>query len=262
MARLAEILRTEDEWIRQMVDPFFQSSIVNFKKNVLTLSNSVINQYHPALRRRILRMALELIKGDLKEIRFRHVDDLVAMAGNGAEIKRLDLPGRILVLCDGKQLKISKESQPLRHIKVNRSPDASAEFAYHIHGPGSVKIKETKTCLEFLEVGVEKIGRIGSAGQHVAFFDIQKKNYPLVLRNYNPNDRFRPLGMKGSKTVVRFLKDRKVPFGIRNKPPVLLSGEKIAWVVGFQIDDDFKVTAATEKILKVTHYPCLSDKDD
>ena len=125
-----------------------------------------------------------------------------------------------------------------------------------------MSIKEINIHLIFSKVAIENIKGLGSAGQHVAFFDIKKINAPLVLRNYFPDDRFRPLGMKGTKTVDKFLKDRKIAGSERCLVPVLLSGEKIIWVVGFQIDEDVKITASTEKVLKISMHPCVSGTDD
>ena len=262
LTRMAEILRSEEEWIRQTVAPFFQSCVAELNENVLTISVSNLNQYHPALKRRITRMALEYIKGDLKEITLRHVDAIIELAGHVVERKRLDLPGRIRVVCDGRDLKLSKEQRSLRQIVTERLFETENDFCYRILGLGSVKIKETGFCLEFSEAGAGNISEFGSAGQQVAFFDIKKMNYPLVLRNYTADDRFKPFGMKGTKTVGKFLKDLKIPLDMRYRIPVLLTGEKIVWVVGFQIDDDFKVTAHTEKVLKITLRPCLSEMDD
>jgi tRNA(Ile)-lysidine synthase len=83
-----------------------------------------------------------------------------------------------------------------------------------------------------------------------AFLDCHVLEFPLRIRNFRPGDRFQPFGVKGSQKLKEFFIDHKVPRFERSKIPLLLSGETIAWVVGYRIDDRFKVTEKTSKVLK------------
>ena len=85
--------------------------------------------------------------------------------------------------------------------------------------------------------------------QKVAQLDFDKLKFPLTLRHWHHVDRFHPLGMKGSKLLSDFFVDQK--FTERQKSSVLLltsSDGDIVWVVGWRIDDRFKVTNATKNI--------------
>ena len=91
---------------------------------------------------------------------------------------------------------------------------------------------------------------IYNAGQGVAFFDMEKISFPVIIRNYLPGDRFTPLGMEGSQKVAKYLINNKVPRKNRIKFPVVISNGKIIWLAGFVIDDSVRVTSVTGKILK------------
>ena len=82
-------------------------------------------------------------------------------------------------------------------------------------------------------------------------FDFDKINGNLKVRNKRPGDRFKPLGLKGTKKLKDFFIDEKVPIYIRNKTPLLESGSDIVWVVGFRISNDYKLDKNTQKILIV-----------
>ena len=82
----------------------------------------------------------------------------------------------------------------------------------------------------------------------MAAFDLDKLQFPLILRNWKKGDSFQPFGMKGRKKVSDFLIDNKVPLPLKNKVLVLTSNNKIVWLVGHRIDDRFKVTKKTKKI--------------
>jgi len=51
------------------------------------------------------------------------------------------------------------------------------------------------------------------------------------------------------KKISDFLIDLKVPVSDKEKVLLLLSDEEVAWVMGYRIDDRFRVTAQTERIL-------------
>ncbi len=86
----------------------------------------------------------------------------------------------------------------------------------------------------------------------VAQLDCAKLTFPLSLRKWQAGDRFHPIGMKGSRLLSDFLKDLKLTTCQKEKVHVLLtSKDEIVWVVGYRIDERFKVTKETKTVLKV-----------
>jgi tRNA(Ile)-lysidine synthase len=71
------------------------------------------------------------------------------------------------------------------------------------------------------------------------------------MRNFRPGDRFFPLGAEGKQKLKDFFIDHKIPKLDRPKVPLLISGEIIAWVVGFRIDERVKITEKTNRVLKI-----------
>ena len=84
----------------------------------------------------------------------------------------------------------------------------------------------------------------------IAQLDYDKLTFPLELRKWQAGDRFHPLGMKGSRLLSDFLKDLKLTTSQKENVCVLLTaGGEIVWVIGFRIDERFKVTDKTKTIL-------------
>lgn len=85
----------------------------------------------------------------------------------------------------------------------------------------------------------------------VAHFDADAVDFPLVLRRWKQGDSFRPLGMKGFKKLSDFFVDRKLSIADKEEVWVLQSGDDIMWIAGMRIDDRFKITDRTKKILEI-----------
>ena len=81
--------------------------------------------------------------------------------------------------------------------------------------------------------------------------DLDCMEFPLLLRSWQEGDRFIPLGMASEKKLSDFLIDNKVPIPLKKEVKVLVSGNKIAWVVGMRIADWVKVSPATQKYMHI-----------
>ncbi|QMW06543.1 tRNA lysidine(34) synthetase TilS [Spirosoma foliorum] len=86
------------------------------------------------------------------------------------------------------------------------------------------------------------------ADSAIACLDADKLQLPLTIRPWRQGDRFRPLGLNGHKLVSDLLNDLKLSRTEREQTAVLLSGDQIAWVIGYRIDHRFRVQAETKRI--------------
>ena len=85
----------------------------------------------------------------------------------------------------------------------------------------------------------------------VAQLDFDKLKFPLTLRHWRHGDRFHPLGMKGSKLLSDFFVDQKfTEWQKRNVWLLVSADDEIFWVVGYRIDDRFKIEKGTKTIFE------------
>lgn len=73
----------------------------------------------------------------------------------------------------------------------------------------------------------------------------------FTLRTWKAGDKFYPIGMKGSKKVSDYLNDVKISSFEKKNQLVLENKGKIVWIIGQRLDERFKVTKHSKKVLKL-----------
>jgi tRNA(Ile)-lysidine synthetase, N-terminal domain/tRNA(Ile)-lysidine synthetase, C-terminal domain len=96
-----------------------------------------------------------------------------------------------------------------------------------------------------------------SAPEGTLYIDAGKVKMPLKCRGWQSADRFKPFGMKGFKKLSDFFVDLKLDVEEKKREMVVTTldkkgEEQIVCVVGRRIDDRFKVTQRTRKIVIIT----------
>jgi len=66
---------------------------------------------------------------------------------------------------------------------------------------------------------------------------------PLVVRAWQPGDRMRPSGMRGSRKLQDVFVDLRVPAARRGRIPVFTCGTAIVWLPGYRVAAGWEVTA-------------------
>lgn len=193
-----------------------------------------------ALRKRAIRRILLLVKGDMRRIGRGHIHSVDGLAGSERVQGSLDLPGGVKVRRVYDRLCFSTRNQGL-----------TPAYIYLMEAPGTLHLPEVGRSLTVREWEGQGKPEL-PVSPWVARLDADRVAFPVVVRNSRPGDRFVPLGMKGHKKLQDFFVDHKVPLDQRAATPLLLSGNEIVWVCGYRIDDRFKITSSTKKVLEIT----------
>ena len=233
LAKTAEILRAEDEYITKETLEYFDTVFCE-NRSELTGNLTKYKGIDRILRFSLLRAAVEKHKNNLKNISSTHIvaaDDLLLSDATSGEI---ELPGGTVIAKGYDVFLFTKKSELER------------EFSYSIQSPGRWEFPEFEAELLIFETDT-----LDENDESIAYFDASLIEFPIEVRSFKPGDRFSPLGMNSSKKLQDYFTDIKLPQFSRLRVPIFISGGEIMWVGGIRIDDRFKITDSSQEALMI-----------
>jgi tRNA(Ile)-lysidine synthase len=160
-----------------------------------------------------------------------------AFINSPAKTGRLFLTPSHRLTCDRGQLIIeSRGTEVMAEGCPIPQPEMSldvpgASFRFHLHKAGSIQYKTHQA--------------------DTAFIDAERLKFPLLLRRWEHGDRFMPLGMDQFRKLSDYFTDRKISGPEKKRIWILTSEDQIVWIAGERIDQRYRVTEKTEKVLEV-----------
>jgi tRNA(Ile)-lysidine synthase len=239
LAREAEIARADAEYLEhQAVEA--ARSIVLEKEDGFELDGTALGALPAALARRVARRALISSAGG-RFIGFPHVEALLQLAAAGGQ-GSADLPGQRATASAGR-IRLTRRLEGLRA----DTPEVNfSRFPLSI--PGTVDLASLGWTIA-ARPGVRP-EPLSSSDWSMVAVAAGEMAMPLAVRTRRPGDRFRPLGLDGRKKLQDYFVDRKIARADRDKVPLVVDArDRIVWVVGQGISDDFRVTGGTEAVI-------------
>ena len=238
LAGQAELAR--DEWMWMIEEVRSQNLEVRSVAEVLAIPR--------ALRRLAVWLAMTEAAGG-RTVSLDHVEAALELFESSAASGSIDAPGHVVERIGDRIV-----------LRKGRSSDAQSTepllFRYLLAIPGEVSLPEQGLVLSAelaaAEAGVQAL-RANMRNRATAVVAAEGWTAPLAVRNRRPGDRFRPFGLDGQKKLQDFLVDRKVARADRDRVPLVVDeNDRILWVAGYEIDEAFRVTAASRAVLILT----------
>ncbi len=259
--RAAAILRDETDWAEQVAIQGLEACQVHDgapeETPGIRLSVQVLNQQHQAIQRRILRRAVAAVRGHLGEMGFFHIEAVRALCEPDRGDGHLDLPAGVKAARQGDIICLFRQKGQ----RFGPSDPAVPAYRYPVPQP--------RWRLDIPEAGAEMVFSLLTdppfaldQGPQVALFDQDKLTFPLTVRNFQPGDRFSPLGLGGSQKLKKFFIEKGVDRKQRYRIPLLLDKGRILWVCGLRQGEPAKVTIQTRQVVQVRVFLAQARESD
>jgi tRNA(Ile)-lysidine synthase len=199
------------------------------------LPADILKNYHRAVQRHIIREYLRLLKGDLLDIDFEHIE---AVRTKHLERGGLAIPGIELTFHKG---------------YIFPRGFTVPSYRYNAASPGPVRITEIEQTL-LLEItdSYQKPGH-----NHQIILPYSMVRFPLAVRSPQRTDKYIKINTTVNQKVIEMIRASGIPSELRNLCPVVLNGDgEIIWVRGSPAADRFKVKdKKKKKFLKISVFP-------
>jgi tRNA(Ile)-lysidine synthase len=228
IARGAALLREDLEVLEGLV-----AGTVHRRGDEVVVPLDELRALPPALRRHSVRRAYSILTSEEGFLDSATVEDVLKLARRGEGTRTMDLPENVIAAVRfGEELALYRRTEP-----SSGEEDLSVgEFRF---AGWIVNVRE-----------VRGYDPEDAARPEVAYLDASRG--PYRVRMAREGDIIRPLGLGGTKRVFRAMMDRKVPKDLRRWTPVVVNGrERVVWVFLGELDEEFKVSAGTEKVLRL-----------
>jgi tRNA(Ile)-lysidine synthase len=220
------------------IKKLYALSIKEFKKKLYKIKN---NEIHIPIKQLMSYQSSALIYEIIRDFGFteKQLEEVIRLteSESGKSVHSPISPVRIIKFRHWLIISTDKTSDAETIVLEEKS--GSLEF-----GIGNLKIE----ILSDLKIQIPN-------STNIACLDAKNIQFPLILRKWKQGDYFYPLGMKKKKKLSRFFIDQKLSKTEKENVWVIEMDKKIIWVVGFRIDERFKVTRATKAILKINYTP-------
>jgi tRNA(Ile)-lysidine synthase len=249
LAGEAELLQEQWAWMEEASAPFLATPA--------ELDVAELKALPPALQRIVVWRAMTAVSGG-RTIGFDHASAALRLIESGGAV---DAPGVRMQRIGGKVVLLIRGSRGSRGSRGALGAQGSGsvhlanpanQFEYQLSIPGEVLVAEAgwRVSAENAQdrATIDASAVAGNGAMAFVRRDLVRES--LVVRNRRPGDRFRPVGLGGSKKVQDLFVDRKLPRGERDGVPLVVDGsDRIVWVAGYGIDEAFRVTDSSQAVL-------------
>lgn len=234
--RTARLIRGADEFISDYVQNAVESLIRDRRKDRFYISIPQLQTYSEYIQGELIQGLLSFV---FKTLPFG--------------VKTID---RIMSLCESpvgstfnvnKQIYVIKDRNKLIFALRNGADTVNMNID---------KISETELPLGKLVISKIQRNKVEyTRDPNIEFVDADLLPLSLNVRNWQPGDVFKPLGMDGTMKVSDFLTNQKVSIIDKQAVVVLSTKSEIIWVVGRRLSNDYKVNPLTRNVLKLEFIP-------
>jgi len=233
LARSIELLAGDDALLSRLAHDFSHDFAETTSDGRLEFDRSFMSTLDPAMARRTVRSALVSAFPEASRLEASHVEALVA--GLSEDGFSRDLPSGLRAETEYGKLVVSR---------AGTEPPVLAPCLLPL--PGNADLGAAGTIV------AEQVEPADTAGDADSVTIDAGDTRTLVVDSVRPGDRMRPLGMSGSRKLSDLLVDSKVPRRLRGAVPVVRDGERVVWLAGVRMSDEYRVGPGTKRAVRLT----------
>jgi tRNA(Ile)-lysidine synthase len=246
--RMADVLMTEDAFLSSLAEGAWQRCLVEESSGRIAFDLEAFLKLPAALQRRILRHAVQFLRPENRNLGFEAIERGLKVIRDQTQKGETDLAARLNLTIVGGQIVIKTWASDLPEWDSPLLP--TADISAELGSQDELILENGWQLVSHLRSEIPDDRPWISSDPNQVWLDADRLTFPLVVRGRRPGDRWRPLGLKsGTQKLQDFFINEKLPEHLRDRWPLVCSGDEIIWIVGYRPSEEVKITSSTARIL-------------
>ncbi len=211
---------------------------------VIGLRIDQLEKYHIAIKKRVILACLSEVTGGGKDVGSLQTDQVLELMAR-PENRKIDLARGVSAFREYDSIFICAKGE---------SSDFGGSDDDNLRGHLETESFTLQEIISENPMFIENLHREGISNEYTKWVDYDKIDGQIEVRSRRTGDHFltrKQDGFYGRKTVKEYMIDQKIPSRLRDSIPVIASGSKCIWLVGYRLSDDVMITDNTTKVMKL-----------
>ncbi|WP_160680776.1 tRNA lysidine(34) synthetase TilS [Clostridium sp. C8-1-8] len=242
--RLASLASIDSDYIDKSALDIYSDFCIERSREIVIKKDAFL--VHESLLTRVIRKAIFYVAKATYNYEMKHIYDIIVLQ-RGSTGKSINIPNNVVVENSYGDIiitiKQNDNSDNKEYVLVKRELSAKNIETLRLEGllyDVEIEVKRNSKKIDL------------NSSDLIKYFDYDKIKERIIIRSRENGDKIKPLGMNGTKKIKDIFIDKKVPNNLRDHIPLVCFDNDIAWIVGINISDLFKVTNNTKNILQIS----------
>lgn len=241
MWRLSEISSVDSDFLNEHAQDTYKNVVRKENDCRVILDAKKLLNLHPSMLQRVIRNSILNINKSLQGITEAQISNAIGLIEKSRTGKEIHLSNNIVVK--------TNYDEVIVQARIQKKED---DYFYVISYPGLVNLDKIGYSFDIDILSLEDYFN-EKRDTYTRYFDLDKIQGNIAIRNRRPGDRFIPFGMSGTKKLKDYFIDEKISKDLRDKIPLIVDENYILWVIGYRTDERYKISDETRKILKISY---------
>lgn len=239
LSRTANVIRDDYNYIEEVSKEHYELLVKNKSDDEIILDLPLLKNTDTAIQKRVIRLAILDIMGNLNNIENVHIVDSLSLLEK-SDGKIINLPKNLKAYIKNEDYVITTKNQENEEIT----------YEYKIEINGKTVVNEIGLTVT-TSVLPAKDSLALPVSKYIKVFDYDKIVGSLYVRSRKIGDKLSPIGLTGTKKIKDILINKKIPADTKYMFPIISDDEQILWLLGYRISENYKIDDNTQRVIRI-----------
>ena len=239
LSRTANVIRDDYNYIEKVSKEHYELLVKNKSDDEIILDLPLLKNTDTAIQKRVIRLAILDIMGNLNNIENVHIVDSLSLLEK-SDGKIINLPKNLKAYIKNEDYVITTKNQENEEIT----------YEYKIEINGKTVVNEIGLTVT-TSVLPAKDSLALPVSKYIKVFDYDKIVGSLYVRSRKIGDKLSPIGLTGTKKIKDILINKKIPADTKYMFPIISDDEQILWLLGYRISENYKIDDSTQRVIRI-----------